>query len=85
VPPVRYRADSGYRSGYELAWSDWARHGRNDRNWRRQPPSRYRAHTGYRSGYEAGWRDAARYYGSGYRARHWARDPFGSWFFGFGR
>jgi hypothetical protein len=83
VPPARYRADYGYRSAYELAWRDWIRYGRHDRHWNRPIPRRYRGDYGYRSGYEIGWRDAARYYGSGYRPRHWARDPRGSWFFGF--
>jgi len=83
VPPSRYRADYGYRSAYELAWTDWARYGRHDRRWHRSIPWRYRGDYGYRSGYEAGWRDASRYYGSGYRPRYWARDPVGSWYFGF--
>lgn len=83
VPPSRYRADFGYRSAYELAWSDWARYGRHDRRWHRSPPTRYRFDFGYRSGYESGWRDASRYYGSGYRPRYWSRDPYGSWYFGF--
>jgi hypothetical protein len=85
VPPARYRADLGYRTGYESAWRDWERYGRHDRNWRHRPSTRYRLNVGYQSGYEAGWRDAARYFGSGYRPRHWARDSLGSWFFGFSR
>jgi len=83
LPPSRYRADFGYRSAYELAWSDWGRYGRYDRGWHRPIPRQYRGHHGYRSGYEAGWRDASRYYRSGYRPRYWARDPRGSWYFGF--
>lgn len=83
VPPARYSSNYGYRYGYELAWSDWARYGRHDRGWRRSPPSRYRLDVAYRSGYEAGWRDAARYYGYGYRPRYWAHDPRSGWYFGF--
>jgi hypothetical protein len=82
VPPARYRADFGYRSAYEQAWSDWLRYGRHDRNWRRYP-SRYRIDLGYRSGYDSGWRDAARYYGHGYRPGRWLHDPRGGWYFGF--
>ena len=74
VPPSRYRADYGYRSAYELAWSDWARYGRHDRRWNRSIPKRYRGDQGYRAGYEAGWRDAARNYNSGYRPNSWSRD-----------
>jgi hypothetical protein len=81
LPPARYRADYGYRSGYDLAWRDWVRYGRHDRRWRRSYWNG--SNHGYRSGYEAGWRDAARYYGAGYRPRYWARDPRGGWFFGF--
>jgi hypothetical protein len=84
VPPVHYRADFGYRSGYELAWRDWTRYGRHDYRWRRAPSTWYRADFGYRSGYEEGWRDAARYYGAGYRPRYWAQDPRDGWFFSFG-
>lgn len=84
LPPVRYRADFGYRSGYELAWRDWTRYGRHDNRWRRAPSTWYRADFGYRSGYEEGWRDAARYYGAGYRPRYWAQDPRDGWFFSFG-
>jgi len=80
VPPVHYRVDFGYRSGYELAWRDWVQYGRNDRNWRRRP---YRADFGYWAGYEAGWRDAARYHRPGYRPGYWARDPRDGWYFGF--
>ncbi len=81
VPPSRYRADYGYRSGYDLAWRDWARYGRHDRRWRR---AYWNGNShGYRSGYEAGWRDASYYFGYGYRPRYWARDPHGSWYFGF--
>lgn len=83
VPPSRYRADYGYRSAYELAWSDWARYGRHDRRWNRSIPKRYRGDQGYRAGYEAGWRDAARNYNSGYRPNSWSRDPRGNWFYGF--
>jgi len=84
VPPVRYRADFGYRSGYELAWRDWTRYGRHDNRWRRAPSTWYRADFGYRSGYEEGWRDASRHYGAGYRPRYWAQDPRDGWFFSFG-
>ena len=84
APPVRYRADYGYRCGYELAWRDWDRYGRYDRRWHRRPEPRYRFDFGYLSGYEAGWRDAEYYFGYGYRPRYWARDPYGSWFFSFG-
>lgn len=80
VPPVRWSASFGYRSGYEAAWDDWQRYGRYDRKWRRHS---FRGDHGFRAGYEAGWRDAARYYGHGYRPRSWARDPRGSWYFGF--
>lgn len=83
APPVRYRADYGYRYGYELAWRDWDRYGRNDRRWHRRPESRYRFDYGYLSGYDAGWRDAGQYFGYGYRPRYWSRDPYGSWFFSF--
>ena len=83
VPPSRYRADYGYRSAYELAWSDWARYGRHDRRWNRSIPKRYRGDQGYRAGYEAGWRDATRNYNSGYRPSNWSRDPRGDWFYGF--
>lgn len=82
VPPVRYRADFGYRSGYELAWRDWHRHGRNDRHWRRSRRGHGIAF-GYWAGYDAGWRDAAHYYGRGYRPGYWAYDPRDGWFFGF--
>ena len=81
VPPVRFRSDFAYRNGYELAWRDWERHGRYNRQWRRSHPSWNRG--GYRYGYDEGWRDAARYFGHGYRPRYWARDPRGSWYFGF--
>lgn len=81
VPPARYRADRGYRSGYELAWRDFARYGR-DRNWRRRSHNS-RLDFGYLAGYEAGWRDAQRYARAGYRPRYWSQDPYGSWFFGF--
>lgn len=83
APPDRYRADYGYRYGYELAWRDWDRHGRHDRRWHRRPESRYRFDFGYLSGYEAGWRDAEYYFGYGYRPSYWSRDPYGSWFFSF--
>ncbi|MGH8251140.1 MAG: hypothetical protein ACREVI_10675 [Steroidobacteraceae bacterium] len=83
VPPVRHRADFGYRSGYELAWRDWIQHGRHDRHWRRWPSRGFGGHFGYQSGYEAGWQDAARYYDSGYRRGYWARDPRDGWYFGF--
>ena len=83
APPDRYRADYGYRYGYELAWRDWDRHGRHDRRWHRRPESRYRFDFGYLSGYEAGWRDAEYYFGYGYRPRYWSRDPYGSCFFSF--
>ncbi len=79
TPPARYRADYGYRSAYELAWRDWARHGRHHRN--RQHASWRGYSRGYRSGYDDGWRDAARYYGRGYRPRDWRRDAGGSWYF----
>jgi hypothetical protein len=82
VPPSRYRADYGYRSAYELAWSDWARYGRHDRRWNRSIPKRYRGDQGYRAGYESGWRDAVRYYDQGYRPHYWSRDPRGHWFYG---
>jgi hypothetical protein len=82
VPPIRYRADFGYRSGYELAWRDWDRYGRYNRHWRRRP-DRFYLDFGYQAGYEAGWRDASRYFGYGYRPRYWANDPHGGWYFGF--
>lgn len=80
VPPARYGLSFGYRSGYELAWDDWRRHGRHDRGWRRHS---FRGDYAFRAGYEAGWRDAARYFSRGYRPRYWERDPYGSWYFGF--
>jgi len=80
VPPSRWSISFGYRSGYEAAWDDWGRYGRYDRKWRRHS---FRNDHGFRAGYEAGWRDASRYYGHGYRPRYWARDPRGSWYFGF--
>lgn len=82
APPARYSVSFGYRSGYELAWLDWDRYGRNDRYWRRHS---FRGDYGYREGYEDGWRDASRYYDYdyGYRSGYWSRDPRGSWFFGF--
>jgi hypothetical protein len=82
VPPARYRSDHGYRSGYEMAWRDFDRYGRNDRSWRRRA-HQSRLSLGYLKGYDAGWRDAQRYYRVGYRPRYWLQDPFGSWFFGF--
>ena len=81
VPPVHYRTDFGYRSGYELAWQDWHRYGRYDRYWRRQRG--FGAGYAYQSGYEAGWRDAASYYGHGYRPGYWAFDPGDGWYFSF--
>ena len=83
APPVRYRADYGYRYGYELAWRDWDRYGRYDRRWYRRPEPHYRFDFGYLSGYEAGWRDAEYYFGYGYRPRYWSRDPYGGWYFSF--
>lgn len=83
VPPAHFRADYGYRNGYELAWRDWERYGRHNRGWRRPYTSQFHINFGYRSGYEDGWRDALRYYGRGYRPRYWARDSHGGWFFGF--
>jgi len=80
VPPARYGTSFGYRSGYELAWDDWRRHGRYNRGWRRHS---FRGDYGFRAGYEAGWRDAAIHFSDGYGPRYWARDPRGSWYFGF--
>lgn len=80
VPPPRWSVSFGYRAGYEAAWGDWHRYGRHDRRWRRHS---FRHDHGFHAGYEAGWRDASRYYGYGYRPRYWARDPYGSWYFGF--
>jgi hypothetical protein len=80
VPPLRYRLDFGYRSGYELAWRDWHDHGRFNHGWRRR-----HSHSGYGywAGYEAGWRDAGRYYHVGYRPQYWAHDPRDGWSFSF--
>jgi hypothetical protein len=83
VPPYRYSAHFGYRSGYELAWRDWLRYGRYDRYWRRNAFYGYGVGYEYRSGYEAGWRDAAMYYGRGYRPNYWAYDSRGGWYFSF--
>ena len=83
VPPHRYSADFGYRSGYELAWRDWLNHGRHDRSWRRNAFYDHGVGYTYRSGYDAGWRDAALYYGRGYRPNYWSYDPYGGWYFGF--
>jgi len=80
IPPVRYRADFGYRSGYELAWRDWVQFGRHDRHWRRRS---FRGDYSYWAGYDAGWCDAAEYYGYGYRPGYWAHDPRDGWYFGF--
>lgn len=83
VPPYRYGADFGYRSGYELAWRDWLSHGRYDRHWRRNAFYGYGFGYSYGAGYDAGWRDAAYYYGRGYRPDYWAHDPYGGWYFSF--
>lgn len=80
VPPARFSISLGYRLGYEQAWNDWHRYGRHDRRWKRHS---FRHDHGFRAGYEAGWRDAARNYSYGYRPRSWARDPRGTWYFGF--
>jgi hypothetical protein len=83
VPPYRYSAHFGYRSGYELAWRDWLRYGRYDRHWRRNAFYGYGVGYEYRAGYDAGWRDAAMYYGRGYRPNYWAYDPREGWYFSF--
>jgi hypothetical protein len=79
-PPYRFSLDSGYRSGYELAWRDWMSRGRY---WRRSAFFGNGVGSLYRSGYEAGWRDAALYYDRGYRPDYWSYDPQGGWYFGF--